>query len=192
MSIQKQKKVGLFGGAFDPPHFGHQRVATELAGNVLDEVWFVPVYTHPWAARYGKQSLTPYTDRVAMLESILGENQAIQHYQDVSFTYPTLQHFEKTYPDTHFSWIMGSEYISRFGDFLAGHPGLKDYTFYVYPRKGYPLESLYPFMVGLSNMEEIDISSTKVRDAVKLGEPLEGLVPPFVKKYIETSGYYKE
>lgn len=184
------KKVALFGGAFDPPHLGHQKVAEVVNTEYIDEVWFVPVFKHPWAHRYGKDTLAPYTDRVTMLESIVGENQKIEHYREISFVYPTLQYFEAEHPDIEFSWIMGSEYISRFADFLAGHPQLAEYTFYIYPRTGFPLHNLYPNMVGLYDMEEISISSTQVRQAVASGHSLEGLVTPFVAKYIAASQLY--
>lgn len=186
-------KIGLFGGAFDPPHIGHKKVADSLIENgVVDEVWFVPVFKHPWAKRYGKEVLTPYQERVSMLEYIVGDHQSVAHFKDVSFTFPTLEYFKNKYPEHQFTWIMGSEYISRFGDFLSGHPGLKNYSFYVYPRQGFPLENLYPFMVPLHEMKEIQISSTMVRNAVKNNESLRDLVPEKIAEYIEEKNLYKE
>ncbi len=185
-------KIGLFGGAFDPPHTGHKIVADSLIHNkVVDEVWFVPVFEHPWAKRYGKEIMTPYQERVHMLEFIVGEHQSVEHFKDVSFTFPTLEYFKNKYPEHQFSWIMGSEYISRFEDFLSGHPGLKNYTFYVYPRKGFPLENVYSFMVPLHQMKEIEISSTMVRNAVKSNEAIDNLVPEKIKKIIKEKNLYK-
>ncbi|NCN51135.1 MAG: nicotinate-nicotinamide nucleotide adenylyltransferase, partial [Candidatus Pacebacteria bacterium] len=172
----KKKQVALFGGAFDPPHKGHSQVATVVTQDFIDEVWFVPVFKHPWAAKYGKEVMAPYEDRKAMLELILGKNQKIAEYKEVGYTYPTLQYFEEKYPDTHFSWIMGSEYISRFDAFLEGHPQLANYTFYMYPRKGYPLDNLFPNMVGLFGMTEVAVSSTLVRDTVLSGADLDAFV----------------
>lgn len=188
----KKKQVALFGGAFDPPHRGHAQVASVVASDTIDEVWFVPVYKHPWAEKYGKEVMAPYEHRLAMLQLVLGNQQKIAEYLEVGFTYPTITYFENKYPDIHFSWIMGSEYISRFDAFLEGHPRLLDYTFYMYPRKGYPLENLYPNMVGLHGMKEVAVSSTMVRAAVVAGESLEGLVEPSVAEYIKQHSLYTE
>ncbi|HEU0037395.1 MAG TPA: nicotinate-nicotinamide nucleotide adenylyltransferase [Kofleriaceae bacterium] len=58
--------IGLFGGSFNPPHIAHELVALYvLETQPVDELWFVPVYAHP----FGKE-LAPYDHRVAMLERI--------------------------------------------------------------------------------------------------------------------------
>ncbi len=186
-----RKKIALFGGAFDPPHLGHQKVASVVTADFIDEVWFVPVFTHPWAKKYHKESLVRYEDRLQMLEFLVAKNQKIAEYRQVSFTYPTLKFFEERYPDYEFSWIMGSEYIGRFDAFLEGHPKLKNFTFYIYPRKGYPLENLHPNMVGLSQMKEIDISSTQVKELIEKKESLEDVVLPEVAAYIESHQLYQ-
>lgn len=57
-------RVGLFGGSFNPPHAAHQLVALYvLETQPLDELWFIPTYTHA----FGK-ALVPYDHRVAMCE----------------------------------------------------------------------------------------------------------------------------
>jgi nicotinate-nucleotide adenylyltransferase len=55
--------VGLFGGSFNPPHAAHQLVALYALETLVDEIWFVPTYSHP----FGKQ-LVAYEHRVAMCE----------------------------------------------------------------------------------------------------------------------------
>ena len=192
MNSPKQKKVALFGGAFDPPHLGHMQVASVVTADYIDEVWFVPVYKHPWANAYGKETMAPYQDRCALVSSVLQKNQYLAEYKEVSFTYPTLAYFEAQHPDIHFSWIMGSEYISRFGAFLEGHPGLSNYTMYVYPRKGYQLENLYPNMIPLTGMPEVAISSTQVRELAAQGSPLNKVVSPEVAEYIASHRLYVE
>ena len=65
-------KVALFGGVFDPPHLGHQRIAEEMiAHSIVDEVWYVPVYEHPWEDRLGKWQMADYEHRKKMVELIL-------------------------------------------------------------------------------------------------------------------------
>jgi len=167
-------KIALFGGAFDPPHKGHRLVADSLVENkIVDEVWFVPVFKHPWADRYNKKSLTDYNLRVLMLQNTLSkefeDRQKVVHFKDVSFTYPTLLYFQNKYPQHEFSWVMGSEYLDRFDDFLTGHPKLLDFHFYIYPRAGYAFIEKYhkKNMTFLTSMPEIEISSSMVKEKIK-------------------------
>src|SRR6478736_1885710 len=57
------RTVGLFGGSFNPPHVAHQLVALYVLETHVDELWFVPTYSHP----FGKD-LVAFDDRVAMCE----------------------------------------------------------------------------------------------------------------------------
>lgn len=182
--------IGVFGGAFDPPHRGHSEVAAAvIAQGIVDEVWFVPVYIHPWAQRYGKQ-MAEYQHRCAMVELILGKRQRLQEFQAVSFTFDTLEYFRKLYPEHQFSWIMGSEYLDRFDDFLSMHPGLEEYQFYVYPREGHPMQPLQTFMQPLTGVREVTVSSTQVRERLKAGLPITDLVHPAVAEYCVEHNLY--
>ena len=187
--------IALFGGTFDPPHLGHALVAdTLIARDVVDAVWFVPVHTHPWADRYSKKKLTKYTDRVHMLQLITHDkSQIIAHFKQVSFTYDTLEYFSAKHPEHQFSWVMGSEYLSRFDDFLKGHPLLSKYHFYIYPRSGYSLdESLKKTnMTFLHEFPQVVISSSAVRAAVHNGADIDALVESGVAQYIDQKNLYK-
>ena len=198
-----KKKIALFGGAFDPPHLGHSQVAKSLLKQkAVQEVWFVPVFTHPWAKKLHKEFLTKYDMRVSMLETVVADlNESfaqtqdlscvrVAHFRDVSFTYDTLMFFSKEFPEYEFSWVMGSEYLPKFDAFLEMHPRLMDFPFFIYPRKGFGFEQLYPNMMPLKNMPEIEISSTMVRKAVRTHETIHSLVIDQVKEKIEKWNLY--
>lgn len=197
-------KIALFGGAFDPPHLGHRIVANSLIKNkIVDEVWFVPVFMHPWADKYGKHSLTDYEDRVLMLELTIqtnlneeekrfSEKQKVAHYKDISFTFNTLEYFSKNQPDDEFSWVMGSEYLDRFDDFLKGHPQLIDYLFYIYPRAGFNFDEKLKKqnMTFLYDMPKIKASSSEVKTLVKDGDKISKLVSESVDQFIKEHRLY--
>lgn len=208
--------IALFGGAFDPPHVGHKLVAESLLKEqIVDEVWFVPVFTHPWAERYGKHTLTAYEHRVKMLELTITadisevtaltdvkeqssgvqqhqKQQKVAHYKSVSFTFDTLEYFSKEYPEHVFSWVMGSEYLDRFDDFLKGHPQLLKYHFYIYPRAGYPFAEQYKKenMTFLYDMPEVSASSTEIKELLHSGSEITDLVVPAVLEYIANNSLY--
>lgn len=75
--------IALFGGAFDPPHLGHQQVAVNLVEEkIVDQVWFVPVFQHPWAKELHKEFLTSYDMRVEMLEYLVKDcNEKLERTQ---------------------------------------------------------------------------------------------------------------
>lgn len=206
--------IALFGGAFDPPHIGHKIVADSLIENkIVDEVWFVPVFQHPWADRYGKRQLAEYELRVEMLELTIqslhaqgaqqknklvvlntAKKQKVAHYKDVSFTFNTLEYFSKLHPEHIFSWVMGSEYLDRFDDFLKGHPQLIDYPFFVYPRAGHPFNEALKKknMTFLHDMTEVSASSTETKELVKTHKDFSALVVPEVHSFILKKNLYQD
>jgi nicotinate-nucleotide adenylyltransferase len=197
----QNKKIGLFGGAFDPVHLGHQMVAkTILDKKLLDQIWFVPVFIHPWAKKLGKQQLADYEDRVNMLELAISDTVAthphlrdrikVAHFRDVSYAFDILEYFSQNHPDCSFSWIMGSEYLSKFQAFLELHPLLTKYPFFIYPREGFDFEPLYPNMTALIDVEKVKISSTEIRTTVKLGGSIYGEVATVVASYIDKNKLY--
>ena len=87
---------------------------------------------------------------------------------------------------------MGTEYLGRFDDFLAGHPKLLDFHFYIYPRAGYPFEEklLKKNMTFLVNMKEIRASSTDIKAKLNDGTNIENLVSAGVNQYIKANKLY--
>ena len=70
-------KVALFGGAFDPPHIGHQRVAEEIIKReVADEVRFVPVKNHAF-----DKKMSSAEHRLAMCTLITNGQIGVETYE---------------------------------------------------------------------------------------------------------------
>jgi nicotinate-nucleotide adenylyltransferase len=184
--------IALFGGAFDPPHNGHKLVASTLIEkNIVDQVWFVPVFEHPWAKQLGKTFMSDYSHRLHMIK-LLCTSDALQtrEYRGVSYTFDTLEYFSQKYPMHHFSWVMGSEYLPKFDAFLSMHPGLAEYRIYMYPRAGHAMKGLRKNMVGLHDVGEIDVSSTQVRNLASKGESISNMVPSAIEAYITKHALY--
>jgi nicotinate-nucleotide adenylyltransferase len=183
-------QIALFGGAFDPPHKGHQQIITQvLEHHIVEEVWLVPVKNHP----FGK-GVSPATDRVAMLQPLLSKRVRIEKFEleekGPSYTLYTLDTLSAQYPEHRFSWIIGSDNLPNFHKWFHYQEMLQKYTFYVYPRKGFPFTPLYPGMEALHNIPEIEVSSTEVREKVQDHEPVTGLVDPQVEQYIKDHNLY--
>lgn len=174
-----RKRVGIFGGTFDPPHKGHVEICRYLLkNNDCDEVWIVPVFDHPYAKKCAS-----FDDRITMCRfafgSLGGKVKVLDTERQlggISFTINTVSHLQSEHPDIKFSLIMGS-------DTLAESRGWKDAD---------KLRGLVPFlMVARGEHSEIpNISSTDVRNCIKNGEKFADLVPQDVAVYIVTHGLY--
>jgi nicotinate-nucleotide adenylyltransferase len=185
-------KIALFGGAFDPPHLGHQQItALLLKENIVDEVWYVPVRQHP----FSKQLQTTDEHRLAMLRLIQQPGTRTETYElendEVSLSYITLRTLSNRHPEHTFSWVIGSDNLKDFHKWDFYTQMLQEFTFYVYPRAGYAFEPLYEGMVSLREMPEVAVSSTEVRAHIKAGQSIDSLVDARVAAYIAEHQLYR-
>lgn len=191
--------ISVFGGAFDPPHYGHHQVVSALLqNNLADEVWLLPAKNHP----FGKV-MSPAVHRVAMLELLienisdlkpdLANKLKIELYEvehdAVSYSYQTLQALASKFPEHNFSFVIGSDNLDAFHKWY-GFPRLLAFPFYVYPREGYPFKPMYDNMTALENMREVTVSSTQCRENRKMGTSLHTLVTKEVEEYIQENELY--
>ncbi len=183
-------RIAVFGGAFDPPHYGHLAVAQAvLEHGFADEVWFLPVHSHPFDKR-----LSAPTERVALLQLVLQDKMKLCTLEletiEKSYTYVTLQKLAQTYPEHSFCFVIGSDNVGHFPQWFHAQQLLKQFTVLVYPRHGTEDVTLLPGMKPLTNVATIRISSTSIREAIAAGRSLKGLVPSAVAQYIQTTDLY--
>jgi nicotinate-nucleotide adenylyltransferase len=106
------RTVGLFGGSFNPPHVAHATAAAR-ALQVVDELWFVPVFVH----HRGKQ-LARYDDRVAMCELIaaeLGPRVRVSRVEEElgpCGTLAVVEYLTARHPDLCWRIVMGDDLVS--------------------------------------------------------------------------------
>jgi nicotinate-nucleotide adenylyltransferase len=184
--------LAYYGGSFNPPHSGHQRVVLEaLVHSGADEVWIAPVYTHP----DGKK-LAPYNDRIAMCHEL---TRPFKGY-DVSVSRVEERLCQAggkgLTADIVESLTAGDVFDKVF--LVAGH----DVALALAKWEGYDrllkLQAAGKFDLFLVtrdthySVDPMNTSSTSVRLRVALGEDLGRLVPPGVERYITKYNLYKE
>jgi nicotinate-nucleotide adenylyltransferase len=184
-------EVILFGGAFDPPHVGHQQMVYHILEKKLaSEVWYVPCFQHPF-----NKSTSSLLHRLNMLKLIQNHTTKIFTYElekgDVSYSLETLRYVEKTQLYNHFSWLVGSDQLPEFHKWKDYKILLENFPVYVYPRKNYPLSPWYPGMIAITQVPEFDISSTDIRQRLRNGSSITGLVDPRVEEYILKNELYQ-
>ena len=133
MSMNTPRRVAIFGGAFDPPHYAHLfAIQTLLLRDDIDEIWLVPTYKHV----FNKQ-MTAFDERCYWLEqcvqasdwsNTVSVHRIEQEMGGDSRTYDTLERLSDTYTDTQFCFVIGADNLAmshrwhRFDELVARWP----------------------------------------------------------------------
>ncbi len=196
-------RIGILGGTFNPPHFGHLICAQEAyVALELDAVTFMPARVPPHKPvddepgpehRYELSRLAVDGD-----ERMTVSDLEIRR-DGTSYTIDTLHQLRTQDPDSELFLIVG-------GDVAAGLPRWREpervldvATLAVAKRGGTPRAEVKAALADLAGAERarffpmprIEISSTEVRRRVAVGEPIRYLVPDAVAGYIEREGLYR-
>lgn len=182
--------IGLLGGAFNPPHVGHVMIAEQVLNFTdCDEVWFLP--------SFGQIPPKPVADvahRLAMTSLLTIDRTRVSTLEiDHNLDGDTI-HLLPFLPKEHaFRFIIGSDQLPTFHLWGRWQELLQTLPFLVFPRYGFPNEPSYPNMTVVSHELLIgsNISSTKIRERVKLGLSIDQFVPPAVSDYIKNHELYR-
>jgi nicotinate-nucleotide adenylyltransferase len=181
-------RIALFGGSFNPPHVAHQMVALYvLETAAVDGLWFVPCFRHPF-----DKPLAPYEDRFRMCElaaQALGARVRVSDIErDIggeSRTLRTVRRLQEVHPDFTFSLVIGGDLVAEVPTWYGGAELQRTVPFIVVGRGGAGTGAAS----GAVAMPEV--SSTEVRQALREGRSVEGLVPRAVLDYIYERGLYR-
>jgi nicotinate-nucleotide adenylyltransferase len=181
--------IGLFGGAFDPPHNGHVALAESAARRFALEPLVVLVAEAPWHRRV----LAPAEARLELAQAAFpaAEVELDPHPSTVELLE------ERRFADPLF--LIGADQLAAFPTWREPDRVLELARLGVATRPGFDraaldavLEQLSrPERVILFELEPIPVSSTDVRTRVARGETLDGLVPPAVAGRIADLGLYR-
>jgi len=182
--------IGLFGGSFNPIHVGHISLAQQLlqlAG--LDEVWLMVSPQNP--LKQGSSDLLDDQLRFEMAQQALKDVRGVKacdyelHLPKPSYTWNTLQHLKEDYPDHQFTLLIGGDNWQNFHRWYRADDIIRNYPIVVYPRRNsYIDREALPANVTVVNTELLDISSTQIRNRVRQGEDIQGMVPPVIEEQV--------
>jgi nicotinate-nucleotide adenylyltransferase len=196
------RRIGLFGGTFDPPHLGHLCIALwALVELRLSEVVFMPAGQPPH--KLGRP-LSRASHRLAMTRLAVREFSSMFSVSTLeirrkgpSFTVDTLRAFRASHPRAKLYLILGADGLVEFQTWrepaeiarlavlaVAARPG---------SRRSHARHPGVPAsrVVWLGN-PTLSVSSSAVRERVRRGLSLEHGVPPAVARYIRRHGLYRK
>jgi len=200
-------KLGIFGGSFDPVHYGHLLLAESCREQLnLDKVFFVPAGIPPHKR---ETRLTPAIHRLAMLElAIAGEADfEICRYEidrdEVSYTVDTLRWFRDQFPEAELYLLVGADMLNDLPNWreaaeicrLALPVGVhRGGVAPPAPERLLPLlssERLEQFKKTRVDMPLIALSASEIRRRVQHGQSIRFRVPKAVEQYILHQGLYR-
>lgn len=193
--MEKLKRIGLFGGTFDPIHFGHLNLAVEiLEAHHLDEVWFCPAKENPH--KMGRATI-PVKARLEM--TALGI-EGFSHFKVIdveasrsspSYTIDTLELLVSQHKECEFGLILGEDCVKDFPRWHRYKDILTIASLYIGSRKTglFEINGLDPILIekirkGITPTKNIEISATDIRKRLSEGLTCRHLVPAKVVDYI--------
>jgi nicotinate-nucleotide adenylyltransferase len=205
---QRVSRLGVLGGTFDPPHYGHLLLADTARVQLgLECVLFAPAGQPPH--KPGAQP-TAVAHRVALVEAALadaGEPTFRLSRVDVDrpgphFTADSLEILSQAYPEAALWFLIGADSLADLAKWRSPDRIIALGRLGVLPRPGYEpdlqqlaarlevrdLRERIDWLMGPS----LDVSSTALRERVRCGVPLRFLVPPTVEAYVRCHHLYQE
>lgn len=184
--------IAVLGGRFDPPHVWHFWTAQQILENVpgIDQVWFMPDYNNAF-----KPIVALPADRIEMLHFLetgrIKLSTIAAAKETTTYTIDIVQTLIKD-PSNRYFWMVGSDVMGEFTRWRDYQRLSRLIQFLVFPRKDYPIKSLPSgFHRVEGNLLLSNISSSLIRERVKKGLPITGLVFPEAEEYIRRRNLYK-
>jgi nicotinate-nucleotide adenylyltransferase len=189
------KRIGIFGGTFDPPHKGHIAIAEQAMKQLgLDCVYFIPAYIPPHKQQH---SSTTVQHRLNMMKLAVSGRKEFKvstielRRRGISYTVDTLTVFKKRYPKAQLVLIIGADNLLQFNSWKSPKTILQLASLAVYKRKGFHLplkESTIDFILLKGQM--LLVSSTAIRNKIERGLAIPALVQNSVALYIKQHSLY--
>lgn len=200
------KKIGIFGGSFDPIHFGHLILAEQVRVEAgLSRVVFMPACVSPF--KQGRKVVSP-EERLEMVRLAVQSNPYFSvsdmeiQKQGVSYTAETLRQYRsEAEEETEICFITGTDAFLGIADWRESEYLLSHFSFAIGLRPGFREEELDRFIEeihqrhGTNVMKvyssQVDISSSHIRELMEGGRSPRYLLPDSVLDYIRREGLYQ-
>ena len=191
-------RIGLYGGTFDPIHFGHLRAAeTAREGVGLDIVAFLPAAVPP----HRGAPLSGAADRLAMARLATASHHCFEAWDaelrrpGPSYTVETVEALLSDRPSDTFVLVVGADTWPEMVTWREPERLLSLVEVAVVDRPGFSSSGLtapFPSGLGVSRVEgpTLEISATAIRERARRGQSIRFLVPDPVAAYIAERRLY--
>lgn len=205
------KSVALFGGTFNPIHYGHLAIAEEIRTKFnLDKIIFIPTYQPP---HKDPADLADSKHRFVMAQLATVSNPCFEvsgvemERGGKSYTIDSVKHFQQVYGEkVQLYFIVGADMLMEISTWKNIEELLKLCRFIAVSRPGYDVQKIFNqyFLssenysiasdllenIMIENIPMLDISATNIRGRVKEWKSIKYLVPEPVEQYIHNHHLY--
>lgn len=190
-------KIGIFGGTFNPVHNGHLSIADEFVNKCeLDKLILIPNNVSPFKIDVDDDSVSAeHRMRILKLAVQDRKNFEIDDFEitknGVSYTIETVEYLKSKFPEDHLFLLIGIDQaidIDRWKDIYK----IKKLVSIVVADRTNEMtnyEEIDKSFIRLGNTK-VDISSSEIRDNVRSGKSILGMVPDEVAVYIVNNMLY--
>ena len=199
-------KTGILGGTFNPIHLAHLAMArTALEQAALEEIWFMPSKNPPHKSH---REIVSETQRRDMIQLAIQSEPAFcfsdfeWKRQGTTYTAETLQLLRKEYSEREFYFILGGDSFFQLESWYLPQIIMKSCCLLAISRNGATREQMqtqaayltriYDARIQILQMQEMDISSSQIRQRSCKGQDISALVPPAVADYIKKQNLYRQ
>lgn len=165
-------KIGIYGGSFNPVHFGHVGLAKWVIEHTdLDEVWLMVSPNNPLK---DAGILAPEEERLEAVREAVKDIPGVKA-SDFEFGLPrpsytanTLRELQKHFPENEFTLVIGEDNLAIFDRWREYEYILTNYRIFVYPRRGTVINHQSSIInskniMFLADAPIFDISSSAIR-----------------------------
>jgi nicotinate-nucleotide adenylyltransferase len=193
-------RAGIFGGTFNPIHYGHLRLAECAACELgLSKIYFLATNIPPH--KDGSQIIDIGHREKMVLQAIEGNHffafSDIESKENkVSYTADTILKFKEMTGGAELFFITGGDTLKIFHKYVRYKTILANSKLVVAPRPdAFETDQIEKDVLEaailLKSFEQLDISSTRIRELIRTGQSIRYLVPDPVREYIEKNGLYR-
>jgi nicotinate-nucleotide adenylyltransferase len=197
------KPLGILGGTFDPPHYGHLALAENARVQLqLERVLFVPAGQQPLKR---DRAITSARHRAAMVEAAIADNPGFALSRvDLDrpgphYTTDTLALLREAYPEAELFFLIGGDSLAQLADWHDPAGIVQQARLAAMPRPGWEVDlaELEQTVPGVCkrllwlDTPCLDIAASDLRRRARQGLPLRYLVPPAVEVYIHKHRLYR-
>jgi len=200
------KPIAILGGSFNPVHYGHLKMAeAAMESSHFSKVLFIPTGT-PYHKE--QKSLLPFSNRLKLLELAIDNcpdfafSPIEGEREGNSYTFDTVRELLRQNPTESYSLLIGTDQfltlrswhkiaeLGKLVDFyIANRNG--EMAFSTFQKEKEALEKELSLHCKLFPMPAIDLSSTEIRNRLKEGKSIHGMLPKPVEEYILKKGFYR-
>ncbi|MEO0093341.1 MAG: nicotinate-nucleotide adenylyltransferase [candidate division WOR-3 bacterium] len=193
--VRVRKKIGIFGGSFNPVHLGHLLVAQDIFEKLkLDKMLFIPAFAPPH-----KRHLLSYQHRFKMLKLAIAGNPFFE-LSDIeakrggkSFTVDTLRELKKIYPNDQLYLIIGADQFRELSNWKEPKKLCQLAKIVVMPRPNCPIPATKNRLANTMTLKviQIEIASKLIRKRISQGLSVRYMLPEKVWHYIIKNRLYQ-